>query len=275
MMWRQNRFIIIVLLLCGAIVVLLPTYWMFVTAFTPEEDIIRMPPRMIPKRPTFENFERIFVFTDPKKSLPRWFLNSTIVAVSVTISSLFVSALAAYAFARKKFYGREILFYLFIATMMIPGEILTIPMFLLVKKLNLLDTLWAIILPAIPAPFGIFMLRQFMQDIPYDIEEAARIDGCSDLTIFFRIILPLTIPALTALGIFTFITQWNMFLWPLIVLSSPEKYTLQVGLATLQEQHVRDYGMLMAGASIASIPIIIIFFAFQRYFVRGLAAIRG
>jgi len=274
-MWKQNRLIVIILLLCGAIVALLPTYWMFVTAFTPEEDIIRMPPRMIPQRPTFENFRKIFLLTDPKKSLSKWFLNSAIVSVTVTLTSLFVSALAAYSFARKKFYGKEILFYLFISTMMIPGEILTIPMFLLVKKLNLLDTLWAIILPAIPAPFGIFMLRQFMQDIPYDIEEAARIDGCSDLTIFFRIILPLTIPALTALGIFTFITQWNMFLWPLIVLSSPEKYTLQVGLATLQEQHVRDYGLLMAGASVASIPIIILFFVFQRYFVRGLAAIRG
>ncbi|MCX7716014.1 MAG: carbohydrate ABC transporter permease [Endomicrobia bacterium] len=271
----KNNFVFIVLLLCGACLVLLPTYWMFLTAFTPEEEIIKMPPSLLPKKITLENFRRIFILADPKRSVGRWFINSTIVAVSVTVTSLFVSSLAAYSFARKKFKGRELLFYLFVATMMIPGEILTIPMFLLVKKLNLLDTLWAVILPAIPAPFGIFMLRQFMQDIPYDIEEAARIDGCSELTIFFRIILPLTIPALTALGIFMFITQWNMFLWPLIVLSDATKYTLQVGLASLQEQHVRDFGLLMAGASIASIPIIILFFTFQRYLVRGLASIRG
>lgn len=272
---RKNNIAFIILLLCGAFVVLLPTYWMFLTAFTPEEEIIRMPPSLLPKKLTLENIKRIFVVTDPRKSVPNWFLNSLIVAATVTLVSLFVSALAAYSLARKKFKGREVLFYLFVSTMMIPGEILTIPLFLLVKKFGLLNTLWAVILPAIPAPFGIFMLRQFMQDIPYDIEEAARIDGCSELTIFFRIILPLTIPALTALGIFMFITQWNMFLWPLIVLSDPVKYTLQVGLATLQEQHVRDYGMLMAGATVASVPIIIIFLAFQKYLVRGLASMRS
>lgn len=271
----KNKPVVVILLLLGAVLVLLPTYWMFLTAFTPEEEIIKMPPSLIPKKVTLENFKRIFVLSDPRRSIVKWFLNSTIVAVSVTITSLFVSSLAAYAFARKRFKGREFLFYLFVSTMMIPGEVLTIPMYLLVRKLNLLDTLWAVILPAIPAPFGIFMLRQFMQDIPYDIEEAARIDGCSELTIFFKIILPLTIPALTALGIFMFITQWNMFLWPLIVLSDPSKYTLQVGLASLQEQHVREFGMLMAGASTAAVPIIILFFAFQKYLVRGLASIRG
>ncbi|MDI6642328.1 MAG: carbohydrate ABC transporter permease [Elusimicrobiota bacterium] len=264
----------IIVLTIAAVFVLLPLYWLFVTAFTPEDEITRMPPRIIPARLTLQNFNRLLFQISADRPLLRWFFNSLYIAVIITVICLFISSLAAYAFARKNFIGGTLLFSLFIGTMMIPGEITMVPLYLLMKELKLIDSHLAIILPALPAPFAIFMLKQFIQELPVDMEEAAKLDGCNDFQIYFRIVLPLMKPALTALGIFIFITQWNMFIWPLIVLNTTSKFTLQVGLATLQEQHVREFGLLMAGAAIASIPIIIVFFSFQRFLIRGLGSMR-
>ncbi|MFA5858688.1 MAG: carbohydrate ABC transporter permease [Elusimicrobiota bacterium] len=261
----KNLINYVVLTLIG-ILVFLPLYWLFITAITPEAEITRMPPRIFPQHLTLENFKRVF-YAAP---ISRWFLNSLLITFIVTLYTLFSASMAAYAFARKSFPGNKFLFALVLGSVMIPSQIVMVPLYLMVRQMNLVDSYWAVILPALPQPFAIFMLKQFIQELPVDIEEAARLDGCSDFMIYWRIILPLIKPVLAALAIFVFITEWNSFIWPLVVLNSPDKFTLSVGLATLQEQQVRDYGLLMAGATISAVPIVFIFFSFQRFLMRGL-----
>ncbi len=266
-MYKYRNIIYYIILVSVGIFVFLPLYWLFITSITPENSITKMPPDFIPKAVTLENFRRVFYLAP----LARWFVNSLIISIFVTAFTLLSASMAAYAFAKKTFPGNKTIFAIIIASMMVPGQVVMIPLYLMVRDLHLVNSYWAVILPALPQPFAIFMLRQFIQDLPVDIEEAARIDGCSEFGIYWRIILPLIKPALAALGIFIFITEWNSFIWPLVVLNSPEKFTLSVGLATLQEQQVRDFGLLMAGATISAIPIIAIFFSFQRFLIRGLS----
>lgn len=178
---------------------------------------------------------------------------------------------------KKKFLGREVIFWLFLATVMIPADVIIIPVFLMIVKLKLMNTFWAMIIPFLFSPFGIFLIRQFTQTLPDDLLSAAKIDGCSEFGVYWRIILPLSKPGLAVLGIATFMGSWNSFLWPLIVLVQEKMYTLPVGLSLLQQQFYTDYGLLMAGATIAALPMFFVFFAFQKYFIRGITigALKG
>ena len=278
MKFRKSHILLIALLAVGAALSLLPVFWMFYTSFNPAEKLGAM--LMGSERPDFLhadltllNYARIFA----NAPIGRWTLNSFVICSIITLGQLLFDSMAGYAFARKRFPGRRFLFWLVIGTMMVPVHILIVPLYIMMVKLHLVDTLWAAILPGLAGPFGIFFMRQYMLTIPTALEEAARIDGCSELQIFFRIILPISAPALGVLAIFLFISNWNSFLWPLLVLNSSDSFTLTVGLATLQDKHALDYGLLMAGAVVASLPMFGVFLVFQHMFIRGvrMGALKG
>lgn len=272
-MRRSTKIILYGSLGLWAIISISPFLWMFYTSFSSQDDITRIPPIFIQRDYTIENYKAILTHS----RILRWFVNSILISSLITSSQLFLNSLAGYAFAKKDFFGKDLLFWMIIATMMIPDQVIMVPLYLLIVELHLIDSLWAVILPELSGPFGIFMMRQYMQGIPTTLEEAGRIDGLGDLGIYWHIILPLSAPVLGVLGIFTFITHWNAFLWPLIVLNTSTNYTLPVGLSTLQSQHILDYGLLMAGAVVAAIPMAIIFLLFQRLFSQGMriGALKG
>lgn len=224
-------------------------------------------PRWIPEVFTFENYAGVL----ERASLFRWLINSTVVACAATAGVLLIDAMAAYAFARIDFPGRDLIFILVIATMMVPAQVTMIPLFFMLNELSLLNTYLALVLPRLGLAIGVFMLRQFFLGVPMDLEEAALIDGCSRYRIFFQIVLPLAKPSLSALGILTFVWAWNDFMWPLIAISTNEMYTLPIGLSTLVGYYGREYGIQMAGAVIASLPVLIVFMIFQKQFIRGVA----
>lgn len=215
---------------------------------------------------TFSGFRRLFT----QNSMGAWFFNSVYISIVVTIGVLLFDSMAGYVLAKKKFPGRDIIFWLIISTMMIPGQVTLVPMFIMVRELGLMDTHWALIFPDLSMVFGVFLMRQFMFSIPDELIEAAKIDGASEWKTYWKVVLPLARPGLAALGIFTFMNVWNSFLWPIIVLNTAELYTLPVGLKTLQDANLADFKLLMSGAAIAAIPMIIIFIIFQRHFVKGL-----
>lgn len=215
---------------------------------------------------TFSGFAALFNGT----SIWKWFFNSAYIAVVVTVGILLLDTMAGYVLAKKQFPGRDFIFWLIIATMMIPGQITLVPLFKMVQTLGLMDTHWALILPDLSMVFGVFLMRQYMLSIPSDLLEAAKIDGASEWKTFWMVVVPLAKPALATLGIFTFMNVWNSFLWPIIVLNNADLYTLPVGLKTLQDQNLAIFKLLMSGAAVAAVPMIIVFIAFQRYFIRGL-----
>ncbi len=254
------------LLLLWAIICLLPLYWMFSTSFRMSSRVLRLPPQFWPSPATIENYRRL-VFN---ALVLRWLYNSAVVTVSITLLNIFFCTLVGYTLAKKSFPGRTLIFWLFMALMMVPGQVTLVPMFILMSNLRLVNTYWGLIIPGLFSPFGIFLMKQFIQTLPTELIDAARIDGASETRLFLRIIFPLAQPGWAALGIFTFMEVWNDFLWPLVVTSSENMRTLQVGLATLQARFYTDYGTMMAGAGISALPMIIVFLAFQRYFVRGI-----
>lgn len=215
---------------------------------------------------TFSGFTTLF----KKNNIGIWFFNSTYIAVVVTIGILLFDSMAGYVLAKKKFPGRNLIFWMIIATMMIPGQVTLIPLFMMVKNLGIMDTHWALIFPDLAMVFGVFLMRQFMYSIPNELIEAAKIDGASEWTIYWKVVLPLARPGLAALGIFTFMSVWNSFLWPIIVLNDANLYTLPVGLKSLQDANLASFKLLMSGAAIAAIPMIIVFVMFQRHFIKGL-----
>ena len=219
------------------------------------------------------NFIRLFM----KAKIFRWTLNSTIVAGSVTASNLFLGTLAGYALAKKKFHGRTFIFWLIVSMMMVPYQITIVPLYIIISRLNWTSTYWALIVPSLSFPFSIFLMKQYLQTLPSELIDAARIDGCSEFGIFLRIIIPLAKPGMAVLSIFIFMGTWNDFLWPLIVTNKEVMFTLQVGLSSIQTVFYTDYGLLMAGAAYSTIPMFIVFFAAQKYFVKGITvgAIKG
>jgi multiple sugar transport system permease protein len=246
---------------------LLPFVWMLSTSLKTPADIFVYPPQWVPNPVRWSNY------ADVMRILPlgRYVLNTTVVATSVTLLHLLVSSLAAYAFARLRFPGRNKLFLAYLATLMVPGQVTLIPNFLIVKYLGWIDTYQALIIPQIFSAFGTFLLRQFFLTIPRELEDAARIDGASAFGVYWRIILPLSGPALATLGVFTFTAQWNSFLWPLIVINDAQMRTLTVGLRALVGQFTVQYQLLMAGSVIALLPMLVVFLLAQRFFVRGIA----
>ncbi|HEY0733754.1 MAG TPA: carbohydrate ABC transporter permease [Herpetosiphonaceae bacterium] len=250
-----------------ALFFLLPLVWMFVTAIKPFEEWVQ--PNWIPNNPTFENFRSIFA--DPTLPAPRWFLNSLGIATVFTALTLIIDALAGYAYARMEFPGRNLLFGLLLATLVMPGLMFLIPNYLTINRLGWLNRYQGVMAPGLAGVFGVFFMRQFFQGIPKELEEASRIDGAGTWTTFYRVVLPLAKGALATLAVITFMASWNDFLWPLLVLNDRTMQTLPVGLATIQGQYTFDYGKLMAGAAVTALPVLILYMFLQRYIVQSVA----
>jgi multiple sugar transport system permease protein len=261
----SKKTVSLIILSILALMAFIPLYWMVVTAFKQPTLTMKFPPEIFPKNPTLQNFESLF----QRRDLFRWTLNSVIVAGTVTLTQIFLCAMAGYAIAKKRFPGSKLFFWIYISSMMIPKQVTIVPLYIMVANFGLVDTYGGLILPSIAAPFGVFLMRQFMLSLPNEIIDAARIDGAGEFKTFWKIILPMSKPALAVLGIFTFVGEWNSFLWPLIVTQSSKMKTLQAGLALIQEEVPMEYAYLMAGATFAAVPMIIVFLSFQKYFLRG------
>jgi multiple sugar transport system permease protein len=254
-------------------IALFPMYWLFTNALTP---ITGTPPLTPVLMPAFrlDNFDRLLGGTE---HYLRWMLNSLLVAFLVTGWHVFFDTLSGYAFAKRRFPLRNVFFWLILSTLMIPPQVTLIPLYIITRRLGLIDSIGALVLPGTAAVFGIFLMRQYIQTLPSELEDAARIDGCSEFGVFWNVILPLCKPAIAALAIFTFVRFWNDFLWPVIALNKPQNYTLTVGVANLQSEFMTDFGVIFAGAALAALPMIVFFLLFQRYFLEGvrMGAIKG
>ena len=250
-----------------ALVMVTPLAWMLVTSIETVAETRRFPPVIIPSGIHWQNYQSALT----EAPFSRWFVNTMVVTVASVIGNLVFCSLAGYAFARLRFAGRNIAFFLILATLMIPFQVVMIPTFLIVRSAGLIDTLGALILPNLASAFGIFMMRQFFRTLPVELEEAARIDGASRLGVLVRIVLPLSAPALATLAVITFMWTWNDFLWPLITIYSEENLTLQLGLTQFQGAHQTNTALLMAANVMSMAPILLLFFVAQRWFVRGVA----
>jgi multiple sugar transport system permease protein len=250
-----------------ALMMVVPLVWMTVTSLQTLNETRHYPPTLIPSSLRFKNY------TDVLRDSPfaRWFVNTLVVTLAAVVGNLVFCSLAGYAFARIKFFGRGIVFVAILATLMVPFQVTIIPTFLIVRQLGMIDTLGALIVPNLAGAFGIFMLRQFFLTLPIELEEAARIDGASRLGVLMKIVLPLSGPALATLAVITFLWTWNDFLWPLIVISSANNMTLQLGMATFQGAHQSNTNLLMAANVMSVLPMLFVFFVAQRYFIRGIA----
>jgi len=263
-----NAFTYVALYLISLIIVV-PLLWMLLTSFKTDFDAINSPASPLPNPFTTEAYATLATGDLP---ILRWFANSVIAAAAQTAIILVTASAAAYALARLEFRGKKIVFGAIVATLLVPGVIFLIPNYLIVDNFGWLDTLWAVIVPGSAGAFGVFFLRQFFISLPGEIEEAARVDGAGDFRIFWQIILPLSRPALATLAVLSFLTNWNDFIWPIYVLLSPENLTLQPGLSVLQGTYSTHFGIVMAGAVIASVPVLILFTLAQKQIVESVAS---
>lgn len=261
-------------LLLASIIFIFPLYWMLTGSFKTQISIWAIPPEWVPSQWKLFNYEHIFATTPAL----RWMFNSVSTSLITVAFVVLFSAMAGYAYAKKKFPGDSVLFFIVIATMMMPTQVTLVPLYILCRELGLIDSYLGVILPAIAFPFGVFIVRQFAKSIPDEIVESARIDGAGEIRLFATIVLPLLLPALGALSIFAFMHTWNDYLWQLIILQSKEKLTLPLGISTItySENNV-NYGYAMAGASLAAVPMILFFLLLQRSFVKGitLGSVKG
>jgi len=255
-----------VMLSLGAIVMLTPLLQMITTSFKTSGEALRVPPTLLPDNPTLDAYRTVLT----QAPFALWFRNSVVVAVSVTALILFTSSLAGYIFAKFKFPGRDLLFTLLLGTLMVPFPVVLIPVYLIVNKLHLLNTLFALIVPSTVSAFGIFLMRQFIAAIPDDLIDAARLDGASEFGIYWQLIRPQLGPAMGALGIFTFLASWNDYLWPLIAINDQDKMTLPLALAFFNSSHATRYDLVMAAAVLIVLPVIAAFLFFQRQFINAL-----
>jgi len=266
---RRTKALSFLFLFVMAILWIAPLLWIISTSLKPESQVISWPLRWIPETLTWENYKNVLFNTDESPIL-LWFWNSLFIATVHTVLVLVVDALSAYAFARMEFRGKEVLFWALMATMMIPTVMNLVPLYSIVESIGWVDTPWAMIIPGLGGVFGIFLLRQFFESIPKELEEAARIDGANAFQVFMKVILPLSKPALVTLALFTFLANWNDYLWPLIVTNDVETRTLPVGLSILQGAYTTQYAKLMAGTVLSALPVLILFLFSQRFFVKGL-----
>ena len=263
--WVQ--IVLYILLTIGAVVSFVPFFWMITSAFKLPQEVVAFPPVWFPSKPTMDNIIRIW----DKLAFARYFANSMVLAVIPTVIILLTSTLVGYVLAKYSFRGRDAFFLAILATMMIPYPVTLIPSYQMMGWFHWLDTYWALIVPGMFSSFGVFLVRQFMHSIPDDLLDAGRIDGASEYRIFFQLVLPLSVPVISALGIFHFMWNWDSFLWPLLVLNTQSKYTLPLALATFTTQYITDYASTMAGAAISIAPVLVVFLLLQRYFVAGVA----
>ncbi len=255
-----------VALVTGAAATLAPLLWMVAASLMPAGQATTYPPRLIPHPLTFENYRLLFTRLDVARNLR----NSAIVSLAATGLSTIINAMAGYAFAKFRFRGRDALFKLLLAGLVIPAQVGMLPLFVLMKEMHLVNTYWAVIIPSMASIFGIFLIRQYATSIPDDLLDAARIDGAGEFAIFRRIVFPLLTPILVTFAVFMFMSVWNDFMWPLIVLSDDAKYTLPVALANLTGEHVQDTELMMAGAVVTLVPVLTAFVLLQRYYIAGI-----
>lgn len=262
----------VVILIMLAIFFLFPLYWIVTGSFKSAIDINAKVPVWFPMNPTMGNYDKLFA-----KPAFLWLFNIVFISAMAMILTCITAALAGYALGKKRFYGRTILFTIIICAMALPKQVIVIPLAQEMKLLHMSDTLWAVILPTVGWPFGVFLMKQFAETIPNEILEAARVDGAGELKTFFSVVFPMIKPGIGALAIFTFVNTWNDYFLQLVMLTSEEKWTLPLAIANMQGEMSSDFGLIMAGAALASIPIIVVFIAFQKYFTQGIAmgAVKG
>ena len=264
---RLNSALTYLVLGVVAVTMLIPFIWMVSTSFMTKLEVYQFPPKFIPDEFQWNNYKEALTLLP----FARFFLNTVIITLGAVLGQLVVCSMAAYAFSRLRFRGRNKLFAFYLGTMMIPGIVTMIPAFLIIHAFGWINTYWAMITPAVNSVWGIFLLRQFFLTLPSELEDAARIDGAGDFTIYWRIVLPLSKPALATLAIFSFMTMWKDFLWPLIVTTRMEMRPVEVGIAMFHTIHSLNWPHQMAAAVAVMIPILLVFFFAQRYFIRGIA----
>ncbi len=255
-------------LIASSIIMLVPFYWMVSTSLKLEADVFASPVEWVPQPVTLVHYVEIWT----RLPFARFFFNSVFVATMVTLSNAFFATLAGYAFAKLKFPGRDKIFFVLLLTLMVPFQVNLIPLYKLMDIFKWLDTFWALIMPGATSVFGIYLMRQYIVSIPDELLDSARVDGCSEFGVFWRIVAPLSLPGVATLAIFMFVRSWTDFLWPMIVTSSMEMRTLPVGIALLQEYHTVSWTQTMAGSTIAALPMIVVFLFMQRQFIEGLTA---
>lgn len=257
--------LIYLLLILGGTTMAIPFLWMLSTSLKAQQFVLVVPPEIIPKAPTLDSYRQL------AELFPIWRLlgNSVIVAACVTLGQLLTAAMAAYAFARMTFRGRNVLFLLYLATLMIPSQVTITPLFILMRYLGWINTYQGLIAPGVFTAFGTFLLRQHFLSLPRELEEAAYIDGATPLHVFARIIIPLSGPSLATLAVFSFMNSWNAFLWPLFVVRDTQLMTLPVGLASLHGRYLTQWNLVMGGAVLTVLPMLLVFLALQKYFVKG------
>lgn len=264
----MKRFLLHAALILGALVTIIPLAWMISASLMPQGEATAFPPRLVPSRVTFEHYRALFT----NLNLGRAFLNSILVGIIATFVSLLLNSMAGYAFAKLQFRGRDRVFAMLVGALAIPAQVAMLPLFLLLKSLGLVNTYAGVLVPYIATIYAVFLVRQFMVSIPDDLLAAARIDGASEWRIYWSIVLPVARPVLATLAIFTFMSAWNDFMWPLIILSDADKYTMPVALANLMGEHAMDLELMMAGAVLTVIPVLTLFFILQKQYIAGMMA---
>ena len=262
----------LIVLIVLAFLFIFPLYWIVTGSFKDAIAINSATPEWFPSEPTMDNFVRLF-----DKPALRWLANTVIMAVAAMGLTCITASMAGYVLAKKRFFGQKILFSLFVCAMALPKQVILIPLLKEMSFLGLHDSLWAVILPTVGWPFGVFLMKQFSEGIPTELLEAVRIDGAGEIKTFTQIVLPIIKPGIGALAIFTFINSWNDYFLQLIMLNSQEVLTISLGIAKLQTEMSNDFGLIMAGAALGSVPIIVIFLMFQKYFTQGITmgAVKG
>lgn len=255
------------LLILGSVTMLFPFVWMVLTSLKTLPETTAMPPPLFPAVPQWGNYARIFRIID----FGQLYINTIVSTAFITVGQVLICSLAAYAFARLLFPFKNALFILVLSVLMVPGQVFIVPQYVIIQNMRLLDSIPALIIPNLFSAFGTFLLRQFFLTLPIELEEAARLDGCSRVGTLFRIVMPLSVPGMVSLGIFAILYGWNSLLWPLIVNTSWSKMTLTAGLSTFRGQYFTDYPLLMTGAFLAVIPLIILYLIFQKRFIEGIA----
>jgi len=263
-----NRVILHTALAIGAFITIFPLLWMLSASFMTSGEATTYPPHLVPHAATLDQYRQLFV----RLNLGRAFLSSAIIASIVTVGSVLFGSMAGYAFAKLRFPGRERMFGLLLIALVIPPQVGMLPLFLFMKQLHLVNTYWGAIIPSLATVFGIFLIRQFMLTVPQDLLEAARLDGASEFRIYWSVVLPLAKPILATLATFMFMSTWNDFMWPLIILSGQEHHTLPVAIANLVGEHVQDVELMMASSVVTVLPVLLLFIVLQRYYIAGIMA---
>lgn len=255
-----------------SVIFIFPFYWIITGAFKSQKVTVKLPPEWFPLHPTLENFQKLL-----QNPALKWLWNSVYICALTLILVCIASTMAGYVLAKKKFYGQKLLFSIFVFAMALPKQVILVPLMKLVSFMHIHDTPWAIILPLCGWPFGVFLMKQFSENIPTELLEAAKIDGSGEIRTFVNIVMPIVKPGLGALAIFTFINTWNDYFMQLVMLNSKAKMTISLGVATLQQEFSTNYGVIMAGAAMAAVPIVVVFLMFQNYFTQGITmgAVKG